>query len=259
MSGGRYFAMALVLLSATALAGCQQKTAGLAGSSDLSTASTGPASYEAAAELGQKWQQDPKNIGRGMAYANALESIGQSGKQLEVYQKLAEFHPGDPKIAALYGKKLITAGRSSDALPVLERAAAAPGADWRTRSALGTAYDQQGLFEKARQEYGKILESDPQNLSTLNNLGMSYALEGNLKEAEAQLRKADALPRSKTEPRIRQNLALVVGLQGRFDEASKLARDDLPPEQVEANMAYLQRMLSQPNTWQQLSAGGETG
>ena len=94
-------------------------------------------------------------------------------------------------------------------------------------------------------------------MSVLNNLGMSYALEGNLKQAEATLRQADAMPRSKSEPRIRQNLALVVGLQGRFDEASKLAREDLPPEQVEANRAYLKKMLSQPNTWQQISDGGQ--
>jgi Flp pilus assembly protein TadD len=60
------------------------------------------------------------------------------------------------------------------------------------------------------------------------------------------------VPAGKTEPRIRQNLALVVGLQGRFDEARQIASQDLPADQVEANMAYLQKMLSQPNTWQQL-------
>ena len=70
---------------------------------------------------------------------------------------------------------------------------------------------------------------------------------------------ADALPRSRSEPRIRQNLALVVGLQGRFDEATKLAQQDLPPEKVEENMAYLKKMLSQPNTWQQVSDNGTTG
>ncbi len=53
-----------------------------------------------------------------------------------------------------------------------------------------------------------------------------------------------------------ENLALVVGLQGRFEEARKIASEDLPIDQVDANMAYLQKMLSQPNTWQQLS--GET-
>ena len=38
---------------------------------------------------------------------------------------------------------------------------------------------------------------------------------------------------------VRQNLALVLGLQGRLDEAEKLARQDLPPEVVASNMAYL--------------------
>ena len=56
-------------------------------------------------------------------------------------------------------------------------------------------------------------------------------------------------------PRVRQNLALVVGLQGRFDEARKIASEDLPPNEVEANLAYLQQMLSQPNTWKQLQEG----
>jgi Flp pilus assembly protein TadD len=84
---------------------------------------------------------------------------------------------------------------------------------------------------------------------------MSYALQGDLKEAEKTLRMADALPKAASEPRIRQNLALVVGLQGRFEEASAIASKDLPPQQVEANMAYLKTMLSQPNTWQQLQEG----
>jgi Flp pilus assembly protein TadD len=151
----------------------------------------------------------------------------------------------------------VSAGRSEEAIPVLERAEASADADWRIYSALGSAYDQQGLYQKARAQYDKALAADPQNLSVMNNIGMSYALEGNLKQAEATLRQADSLPRSKSEPRIRQNLALVVGLQGRFEEASTLAREDLPPEQVQANMAYLQKMLSQPNTWQQISEAGK--
>ena len=59
--------------------------------------------------------------------------------------------------------------------------------------------------------------------------------------------------------RIRQNLALVVGLQGRFEEATTLAQQDLPAEQVQENMAYLKKMLSQPNTWQQISSGASQG
>ncbi|WP_373505944.1 tetratricopeptide repeat protein [Aestuariivirga sp.] len=253
---GRYIAILFALASATALAGCKQSSSSLDSSSDLSTASTSvPVSYEATAELSKKWESDPKNVSKGLAYANALESIGQSKKQLEVYRKLVALNPANTKLASLYGRKLVSIGRSNEAVPVLERAAQSGDADWRTHSALGSAYDQQGLYQKARAEYQKALTLDPQNLSVQNNMGMSFALEGDLKQAETTLRQADAIPRSKTEPRIRQNLALVVGLQGRFDEASKLASEDLPAEQVQENMAYLQKMLSQPNTWQQISEG----
>ncbi|NJM29421.1 MAG: tetratricopeptide repeat protein [Rhizobiales bacterium] len=161
---------------------------------------------------------------------------------------------------SLYGKKLVSAGRSGEAIPVLERAAA-NGADWRSYSALGSAYDQQQRYAQARTNYQKALQLQPNEISVLNNMGMSYILEGNLKEAEATLRKAMALPAGRNAAQIRQNLALSVGLQGRFDEARKIASEDLPPDQIEANMAYLQRMLARPNTWQQLSDGeaGQSG
>lgn len=252
---GRYIAIVLALASAVLLTGCNKTTGRLTGTNELNTASTAPVSYEALAALGKKWQADPGDVNKGLAYANGLESIGQVNEQLTVYKKLAETNPKNSKLLSLYGRKLVAAGHSAEAIPVLEQAAQESGADWRVHSALGSAYDEQGLYQKARTEYQKALSGDPQNLSVLNNLGMSYALEGNLKQAEATLRQADSLPRSTAEPRIRQNLALVVGLQGHFEEASKLASEDLPPEQVSENMAYLRKMLSQPNTWQQISDG----
>jgi len=39
----------------------------------------------------------------------------------------------------------------------------------------------------------------------------------------------------------------VVGLQGRFAEAETIVKADLPPEEAEANAAYLKEMLSRNN------------
>ena len=44
--------------------------------------------------------------------------------------------------------------------------------------------------------------------------------------------------------RVRQNLALVVGLQGRFAEAETIAKGDLPADEAATNVAYLREMLS---------------
>ena len=76
---------------------------------------------------------------------------------------------------------------------------------------------------------------------------MSHLLEGNLKQAENYLRQAAAQPAA--DSRVRQNLALVVGLQGRFEEAEQIARRELSPQQAEANVGYLRQMLAQQNAW----------
>ena len=79
---------------------------------------------------------------------------------------------------------------------------------------------------------------------------MSYVLTGELADAERILTKAAAMPGA--DSRVRQNLALAVGLSGRFSEAEKIAGAELSPEQAATNVAYLKSMLNQPNNWEKL-------
>ena len=37
----------------------------------------------------------------------------------------------------------------------------------------------------------------------------------------------------------------MVGLEGRFAEAEKIVRGDLPPDEAEANVAYLRSLLAE--------------
>ena len=60
------------------------------------------------------------------------------------------------------------------------------------------------------------------------------------------LRRAYGNPRA--DARVRQNLALVVGLQGRFAEAETIAKGDLPTEEAAANVAYLREMLNRKDS-----------
>jgi Flp pilus assembly protein TadD len=55
--------------------------------------------------------------------------------------------------------------------------------------------------------------------------------------AETYLRQAVAAPGATAQER--QNLALVLGLQGKIAEAEPLLRRDLPPDVANANLAYL--------------------
>lgn len=254
-AGRHAVSFAIVAVMGMGLSACQTKTASLSPTDPVETASTVGAqpSFKRTEELKQKWTANPADKSIGLAYAENLGAIGESQAQLEVLKTLARNNPNDAALLSKTGKQALAANQGGDAVQILERAASLPGADWQTFNALGSAYDQQGRHGDARQKYEAALQLNPSQTSVKNNLAMSYAVEGKLPDAESRLRKLLEEPGANETPRIRQNLALVVGLQGRFDEAREIASKDLPPDQVEANLAYLQQMLEQPNTWQQLS------
>jgi Flp pilus assembly protein TadD len=73
-----------------------------------------------------------------------------------------------------------------------------------------------------------------------------------LPEAERTLREAATHPRA--DIRMRQNLALVLGLQGKLPEAEAVLRSALPASEVDANMQALRAMVAQPNSWAAIRA-----
>jgi Flp pilus assembly protein TadD len=249
---------ALLLASALALGACQSRQAKLE-ADPLATGSTSTlpkaadvGSFTRTEALSKQWALNERDATVGLDYAANLGKMGQTDQQIEVLKTVAVSHPEDSALQSKIGKQVLAAGRAGEAIVILDRATKAPGVDWKAFSALGSAYDQEGNHEQARASYKSALALQPGELTVENNMAMSFALEGKLTEAEKILRAAVAQPGIDQQPRVRQNLALVIGLQGRFDEARKIASEDLPPDQVEANLAYLQQMLAQPNTWQQL-------
>ena len=152
-------------------------------------------------------------------------------------------HPGNKALLAAYGRALADNGNSQAAFDVLSRAHSPDNPDWRILSVQGTALDKLGKHEEARRYYASALRIVPDEPSVLSNLGLSYMLTARTAES-----RGNAAPRlwQRRGPiaRVRQNLALVVGLQGRFAEAETIVKADLPAEEAAANVAYLREMLS---------------
>lgn len=202
--------------------------------------------------IGKAYARNPKDRNTGLAYANVLMMVGREQQALAVMQQVAIAHPSDREVLAAYGKAQAAAGQLEQALSTIGRAQTPDRPDWRLFSAQGAVLDQLGRSAEARAAYRQALDLVPNEPSVLSNLGMSYLLAGDLKNAEASLRNASQQPGA--DSRVRQNLALVVGLQGRFDEAEQIASRELSPQQAQANLAYLRGMLSQQNNWQKLAA-----
>ncbi|MBY3333345.1 pilus assembly protein TadD [Rhizobium laguerreae] len=206
--------------------------------------------------LGQAYEKNPRDPVTGVNYANLLRMNGRDTQALAVMQQVAIANPGDRNVLAAYGKAQAAAGQFQQALDTIGRAQTPDRPDWKLISAQGAILDQMGRASDARQRYRDALDIQPNEPSILSNLGMSYVLTGDLRTAETYLRSAASQPTA--DSRVRQNLALVVGLQGRFPEAEQIARRELSPQQADANVAYLRGMLSQPNPWQKLAAKEKT-
>lgn len=207
---------------------------------------------QAEISIGKAYEKNPKDRNIGLNYANVLRMTGKNGQALAVMQQVAINNPTDREVLAAYGKAQAGAGQLEQALGTITRAQTPDRPDWRLESARGAVLDQLGRTDEARAAYRSALDIQPNEPSVLSNLGMSYLLGGDLKTAETYLRTAAAQPGA--DSRVRQNLALVIGLQGRFDEAEQIARRELRPEQADANVAYLRSMLAQQNSWSKLAA-----
>ena len=222
-TGKRFLLAATALAIVVSLSGC--------GTSKMTTGSISRQSgkavndmssgelRDAGAALGESYTKNPNDKATAMRYSTVLQLNGKTEQSLTVMRKLAIAHPTDYP-------------------------------DWKLLSAEAAILDQLGQPGEARNLYRRALDLKPNEPSVLSNLGMSYVLEGDLKTAETYMRTASE--QSGADSRVRQNLALVVGLQGRFEEAEKIASHELSPDQAEANVTYLRSMLAQQNAWNQL-------
>ncbi|HUD85650.1 MAG TPA: tetratricopeptide repeat protein [Xanthobacteraceae bacterium] len=242
----RLLASATLLAAiAAAAAGCQttQTATTTTGSLPPAPADRPDAEWRSDVEVyGQQYRADPSKADVALRYAQALRATGQRAQAVAVLERLSMEHPHDRIVLGEYGRALAEAGDYDQALDVLGRAHSPDQPDWHILSAQGAVLDQLGRHEEAQRYYLTALKIAPDEPSVLSNLGLSYALSKDLPNAEATLRRAAAHP--PVDARVRQNLALVVGLQGRFPEAEQIAAADLPPDQAAANVAYLRQMLA---------------
>jgi Flp pilus assembly protein TadD len=228
---------------AGALAGCASSHSSETGAL---AATAAPASddepHRAAQAWGERYQANTGDPDVAIHYAQALRTTGQRAQAVAVLEQTSLRNPKNMALLGAYGRALADVGNFQQALDVLGRAHAPDHPDWRILSAQGAVLDQMGRHEDAQRYYETALKIVPDEPSVLSNLGLSYALSKQLPRAEAMLKRAAA--GQKVDPRVRQNLALVVGLQGRFAEAESIARADLPAEEASANVAYLRDMLA---------------
>jgi Flp pilus assembly protein TadD len=248
----RVVALAGAMTLAILLAGCQSNglgdiTGSIGGNREVTIPKSEPELRRFAEEWGQRYDRDPNNKNIAMTYARALRGLDEEAQAVAVLQRLAAKYPKDMDVLGAYGKALADAGRLQEAAEMLPKAHTPERPNWSILSAQGSVADQLGDHLKAQEYYAAALKIVPNQPQVLSNLGLSYALSKQLPLAETTLQQAVVQPGA--DMRVRQNLALVLALEGKFNNAQEVSERDLPPIEAASNVASIRQMVAQSNTW----------
>lgn len=196
-------------------------------------------------------EKNPSDAEAALEGSIALRKIGSAERAVQLAAMGLQVKGESPQLWAALALGLVSGGENEPALQALQKAAALNPKDSNLQSAMGVVYDRLDRADLAATAYEAALKLAPDDASILSNYGLSIAMAGDLKKAEDMLRRANQSPLAP--PQARQNLALIVGLQGRFEESERLASRDLPPSVASENIAYLKAMLNGgENRWTQL-------
>ena len=238
--------MALALLATTALAtglGSCNQTGPFSRLSDEPKLAAAD-SIGAITQWGAAYAKNPQDPKTALGYAAALKAIGSRDRALEVLTAAYRANQDNGEIAAELGRLALDMNRLDIAQQTLKVAEAQGVKDWKTLSAQGTLRAKRGQHAEAQQYFLAALQEQPDSVSVINNLALSYALDGKADKSEELLRKAVASGQG--DKRVRQNLAMVLGLQGKFEEARQVAAVDMTEQDAKSSMAYMRNMLSNP-------------
>jgi Flp pilus assembly protein TadD len=191
--------------------------------------------------LAAAYKASPGNATAVLAYARALRITGAKAEAMAVLDKGGD-KANDRTLQLERGLLALELGQTAKAEKLLRQAHDPKAPNWRLHSALGATLATAGRQQEAQAQFAKALALAPGNPAVLNNLALSYALDGKAAEAEKLLRavKPDAVQAAQ----VKQNLALVVGLSGKYAEARSLAKATMPAAKADSNVAYLQDLTS---------------
>ena len=175
--------------------------------------------FAQAAFWSREYELNPGDLESAIKLSAAVRKLGNPQRAIEIAQTTRALYPRDPYLTAEFAAGLIAAERAQDAIQPLDEALRTAPGYARLWSLKGAALDQQESYDLARKHYAKALQITPHDPNVMANVGLSFALSGDPITAEGWLRRAVAVPGASQS--VRQNLALILQLQGKNDEAAK--------------------------------------
>ena len=236
---------AVAVLAASLLAAC----AGGPGAGDRAPGSPSRLADRAAASgdfatsatlYRQAFDANPNSLDALVGLGRSYAGLGQYARAEQALLEASARRKGDPAILLELARVQIAAGKPQSALANLEAARARAPRDLRILTAQGIALDRLSRHAEAQAVYRDGLARDPTHFALLSNLGLSYGL-GGAPDQGIQILRELVRDREAT-AKTRGNLALLYGLAGRDREAAATLQGDLPPGEIQQNLAYYREL-----------------
>lgn len=170
----------------------------------------------------KKFKQAPDLMN---SYGNLLLDIEQSSKAVEWFQKAIRFSPNSYDYQYNLSRALIEQERFSQAKNTLNQLLTIKKDNASVYLLLAEIATKEKNSDKAQEYFQKILSNDPNHLIALNNLGNLMRMSGDLKSAESLYSRA--LIAGGNSPQVYLNLAAVLGLQSKVNEALNVYKKGL--------------------------------
>ncbi|UCH73426.1 MAG: tetratricopeptide repeat protein [Rhodospirillales bacterium] len=199
---------------------------------------------DAAAAYQRAMRADPDSPLPPAALGDTLRQLKLYDDAEQVYRDALARNPYSGMSLQGYGILLIERNQPDAAIAMLTPAVDEDAADYRVFNVLGIAYDALGDHAQAQNQYLAGLGLKPDSRSLRNNLALSLALQDRYDEAIAQMQ--SLLTGTDADEPYLHNLALIYGLAGRIERAAALLRQMLPEADVANNLAYYQNLRAMP-------------
>lgn len=190
---------------------------------------------------GKRYAENPAELEPALNYARNLRALGEKQQALNILQQASMLHATDRQLNSEYGRLALELDQVSIADRLLAAADDPAKPDWRVVSARGTVLSKQQRYAEAIRYYERASQLSANQPSVMNNLALAYAMNGEPARAEEVLRRIPA--DGPANVKVRQNLALVLGLQGKYDEATKVGAEVASKETAKSNTNVIKQMV----------------
>ncbi len=243
--------MAMVASLALSLGACSQSSGLLMSEPEVPDVSASrvaemsrPEAEKSAEHWGKEHSKQRRDGKSALNYARSLKALDRKPEALAVLQGAYLYNAQDREYLSEFGRLALDQGHAPMAQQLLEKADDPSKPDWRVLSARGVALAQQGKYKEAIPFLERARGLAPDQPSVANNLALAYTMDGQASQAEPMLRQATS---TAADPRVRQNLALVLNLQGKKEEATRVAMgNDMPVPAAAAPVSIAARPAPVP-------------